>query len=81
MCWDEIYSNDLPGSFEIHKVINSCSAFSGGKNNSGAAHRLCRSKEKRKKKKKLGPNWIGSAIVSAQIVTVGEAAQKVARHQ
>lgn len=79
MCWDEIYSNDLPGSFEIHKVINSCSAFSGGKNNSGAARRLYRSKEK--KKKKLGPNWIGSAIVSAQIVTVGKAAQKVARHR
>lgn len=31
MCWGEIYRNDLLGSFEIHKVINSCSAHSRAK--------------------------------------------------
>lgn len=37
MCWGEIYRNDLPGSFEIHKVINSCSAFSRAKQKWGYA--------------------------------------------
>ena len=31
MCWGEIYRNDLLGSFEIHKVINSCSALGRAK--------------------------------------------------
>lgn len=42
--------------------------FSAGQNKSEAVHRLHRSQEKRKEAR---PNWIGSAIVSAQIVTVG----------
>lgn len=44
--------------------------FQRGKTKSEAVHRLRWSKEKRKD---AGPNWIGSAIVSAHIVTVGKA--------
>lgn len=36
MCWAEIYRNDLPDSFEIHKVINSCSLLSAEQNKSAA---------------------------------------------
>lgn len=68
MCWGEIYRNDLLSSFEIHKVINSCYAFSRAKHKWGYAG-VCTEV----KRKETGPNWIGAAIVSAEIVTVGKA--------
>lgn len=57
MCWGEIYRNDLPGSFVIHKVINSCSAFSRAKQKWGYAV-VC-TEVKRKEKK---PGQIGLAL-------------------
>lgn len=54
MCWGEIYRNDLPGSFEIHKVINSCSAFSRAKQKWGYAVICTEVKRKEKKPSQIG---------------------------
>lgn len=71
MFWDEIYRDDLLGSFEIHKVINSCSAFSRGQTKVRLCSRPHRGREEREEAR---PNWIVAMIVSAEIVTVGKAA-------
>lgn len=42
-----------------------------GQNKSETTHTVCA--EVKRKEKKPGPNWIGAAIVSAEIVTVGKA--------
>lgn len=73
MCWGEIYRNDLPGSFEIHKVINSRSAFSRAKQKLGHAA-VCA--DRKSARKGAGPNWIGAPIVSGEIVTVGRRVKK-----